>query len=42
MGGGSKYAHWRAISKLPFELGIGPICSWCASESENKRRHFWP
>jgi len=27
---GSKYAHSlnRAISKLPFELGIGPICSW--------------
>jgi len=25
---GSKYALDRAISKLPFELGIGPICSW--------------
>ena len=22
------YAMERAISKLPFELGIGPICSW--------------
>jgi len=31
----------RAISKLPFELGIGPICSWQASQSENKWA-FWP
>ena len=32
----------RAVSYLLFELGIGPICSWHASESENKSRHFWP
>jgi len=31
----------RAISKLPFGLDIGPICSWQALESENKWRHFW-
>ena len=24
------------MSKLPFELGLGPIYSWKASESENK------
>jgi len=27
----------RAISKLQFELGIGSICSWYASESEDTR-----
>jgi len=31
----------RAISKLPFELGIGPIRSWLASESEKKWIDFW-
>jgi len=32
----------RAISKPPFELGIGSICSWQASESANTWRQFWP
>ena len=30
----------RVISKLPFELGIRPICSWQSSEHENKWGHF--
>jgi len=31
----------RAQSKLPSQLGFGPICSSRASESKNEWRHIW-